>query len=103
MRWLMPSPSTGIGSQASHTRPLFPWDDSEAGIFSPRSRPHEIPLLPLIARRPMTDKQPTKGPALPVSPPTRDEQRPRPAGAPDLHLEEIEEKHVPKDRNIFDK
>jgi len=51
----------------------------------------------------MTDKQPIKGPALPVSPPTRDEQRPRPAGAPDLHLEEIEEKHVPKDRNIFDK
>jgi hypothetical protein len=51
----------------------------------------------------MTDEQPIKGPALPLSPPSRDKQRPRPDGAPDLHLEEIEEKHVPKDRNIFDK
>jgi len=51
----------------------------------------------------MTDKQPIKDAALPVSPPTRDQRKPAAPGAPDLHMEEIEEKHVPKDRNIFDK
>ncbi|HEX5011015.1 MAG TPA: hypothetical protein VFY71_11505 [Planctomycetota bacterium] len=28
---------------------------------------------------------------------------PKPADAPDLRVEEIEERHIPKDRNIFDK
>ena len=53
-------------------------------------------------------KQPSKRTdnAFPVSPPVKpptkqgDSQR---ADAPDLHIEEIEEKHIPKDRNIFDK
>jgi hypothetical protein len=41
---------------------------------------------------------------LPISPPTRKRsERDRADGAPDLHIEEIEEKHIPKDRNIFDK
>lgn len=63
-----------------------------------------LPVPLLIWRSLMSDKQPPiKGPALPVSPPTRDGAKPRQPGAPDLHLEEIEEKHVPKDRNIFDK
>lgn len=41
---------------------------------------------------------------LPVAPPAR-----KPAGkapdedGPDLHIEEVEERHIPKDRNIFDK
>ncbi len=51
----------------------------------------------------MTDKQPIKGPSLPVSPPAKDKRKLAKPGAPDLHMEEIEEKHVPKDRNIFDK
>jgi hypothetical protein len=54
----------------------------------------------------MTGKKerPRKIDAFPISPPTRKGARPtRPAGAPDLHIEEIEEKHIPKDRNIFDK
>ncbi len=41
---------------------------------------------------------------LPIAAPERkrrdDEARP---GLPDLHIEEIEERHIPKDRNIFDK
>lgn len=40
-------------------------------------------------------------PALP-RPPTAKPDAPR-RDVPDLRLEEIEEKHVPKDRNIFDK
>lgn len=38
----------------------------------------------------------------PVKPPTK-QGEPGRDGAPDLHIEEIEEKHIPKDRNIFDK
>ena len=38
----------------------------------------------------------------PVKPPTKKDAS-REDGAPDLHIEEIEEKHIPKDRNIFDK
>ena len=42
-------------------------------------------------------------PALPIAPPARRPPPERPAGVPDLHVEEIEERHIPKDRNIFDK
>ena len=38
----------------------------------------------------------------PVKPPTKQAETHR-DGTPDLHIEEIEEKHIPKDRNIFDK
>lgn len=40
--------------------------------------------------------------ALPIAAPAR-EQPKTPPGAPDLRIEEIEERHIPKDRNIFDK
>jgi hypothetical protein len=39
---------------------------------------------------------------LPIAAPAR-RPPPRPTTAPDLHVEEIEERHIPKDRNIFDK
>ena len=39
---------------------------------------------------------------LPIAAPER-RPAPPPAAAPDLHVEEIEERHIPKDRNIFDK
>ena len=43
---------------------------------------------------------PARPGVVPVQPATRqDAARP----APDLHIEEIEERHIPKDRNIFDK
>ena len=51
----------------------------------------------------MTQKDASKGPQLPVSPPSRDADKKPKDGAPDLRIEEIEERHVPKDRNIFDK
>ena len=39
----------------------------------------------------------------PIAAPAR-RPAPKPApDAPDLHVEEIEERHIPKDRNIFDK
>ncbi len=44
--------------------------------------------------------------AFPIAPPARrGESRPAPTdpAAPDLHLAEIEERQIPKDRNIFDK
>ena len=41
--------------------------------------------------------------AFPIAPPEREAPPPPPPGQPDLRLEEIEEKHVPKDRNVFDK
>jgi hypothetical protein len=41
-------------------------------------------------------------PPLPIAAPARKPARPA-AGAPDLRVEEIEERHIPKDRNIFDK
>lgn len=52
---------------------------------------------------PDTPKQapPTHG--LPLSPPSARKAEPRKKGAPDLRIEEIEEKHIPKDRNVFDK
>ena len=51
------------------------------------------------------DKSRRNDPAFPVSPPVKPATRdagPR-EGEPDLRIEEIEEKHIPKDRNIFDK
>lgn len=48
-------------------------------------------------------KHPLSKTALPVSPPDREPQPEDRPGAPDLHIEEIEEKQIPKDRNIFDK
>ena len=52
---------------------------------------------------------PRRQTSLPISKPEGDAKakaRRRPdgsAGLPDLHIEEIEDRHVPKDRNIFDK
>lgn len=49
---------------------------------------------------------PRARPALPITAPAQQQAaraRRRRAGPPDLRIEEIEEKHVPKDRNIFDK
>ena len=40
---------------------------------------------------------------LPIAPPARRPAAERPPTSPDLHIEEIEERHIPKDRNIFDK
>ncbi len=40
--------------------------------------------------------------ALPIAAPARETPKPA-AGVPDLRIEEIEERHIPKDRNIFDK
>ncbi len=57
----------------------------------------------------MTDRKRKPAPsaldknALPLSPPTRKKDRKGTKGAPDLRIEEIEDKHIPKDRNIFDK
>jgi hypothetical protein len=51
-------------------------------------------------------KTPSKGKrsvALPIAAPERRPEKPGKPGAPDLHIEEIEERHIPKDRNIFDK
>ena len=43
-------------------------------------------------------------PRLPVAPPERKRPAREPADdGPDLHIEEVEERHIPKDRNIFDK
>jgi hypothetical protein len=50
------------------------------------------------------DSMPLGKDALPISAPARSRSKTPPAeGAPDLHIEEIEEKHIPKDRNVFDK
>jgi len=48
-------------------------------------------------------KDPTHRPSLPIAPPQQRDEPARRAGEPDLRIEEIEDKHVPKDRNIFDK
>ena len=49
------------------------------------------------------DQPPARRPGpLPVAAPARKAGDRKP-GAPDLHIEEIEERHIPKDRNIFDK
>ena len=55
-----------------------------------------------------SDNKPSKrsDASFPVSPPVKPPSKKgdaAPDGAPDLHIEEIEEKHIPKDRNIFDK
>ncbi len=54
-----------------------------------------------------SDKQdkssPFKSNPLPVSAPAHRKDDKRPPGVPDLRIEEIEERHIPKDRNIFDK
>ena len=53
-----------------------------------------------------SSKTPIKGkrkPVLPIAAPERSTKKPGKPGAPDLHIEEIEERHIPKDRNIFDK
>jgi hypothetical protein len=50
------------------------------------------------------EKQPLQRNPLPIAAPTREGSRsPTGADGPDLHIEEIEEKQIPKDRNIFDK
>lgn len=51
---------------------------------------------------PDKDKARTKPGQLPIAAPRR-EKPAAPTGAPDLRIEEIEERHIPKDRNIFDK
>ena len=48
------------------------------------------------------DNQPHDKNPLPISAPKRKRDEPT-EGEPDLRLEEIEDKHIPKDRNIFDK
>lgn len=51
-------------------------------------------------------KTPRKGrpiAPLPIAAPDRRTDKAGKPGAPDLHIEEIEERHIPKDRNIFDK
>jgi hypothetical protein len=41
---------------------------------------------------------------LPVAAPSQHKDpRATGKGVPDLHIEEIEERHIPKDRNVFDK
>jgi hypothetical protein len=40
---------------------------------------------------------------LPIAAPARRTDEPARKGVPDLRIEEIEERHIPKDRNIFDK
>jgi len=51
----------------------------------------------------MTRKDEKPDTAFQIAPPARREAgKPQP-GAPDLRIEEIEERHVPRDRNIFDK
>lgn len=50
------------------------------------------------------DAQRPDRPKLPVAPPAKQKSPRKDAGdGPDLHIEEVEERHIPKDRNIFDK
>jgi hypothetical protein len=51
----------------------------------------------------MTRKDGKVDKALPIAPPSRREAKTERPDAPDLRIEEIEERHVPRDRNIFDK
>ncbi len=53
----------------------------------------------------MPDQQPQDKPSAlkPSTPPPPTRRGDTPPAAPDLRIEEIEERHVPKDRNIFDK
>ena len=57
----------------------------------------------MTASRKPAAQDPTHKPVLPIAPPQRRDAPPPRAGEPDLRIEEIEDKHVPKDRNIFDK
>jgi len=51
-----------------------------------------------------TDKSsPFKPNPLPIAAPAHRKDDKRAPGVPDLRIEEIEERHIPKDRNIFDK
>lgn len=50
-----------------------------------------------------TAKQARPFAPMPIAAPERRPKQPGKPGAPDLHIEEIEERHIPKDRNIFDK
>jgi len=56
---------------------------------------------------PKSDSQPDATPlrpdSLPISAPRSRDRKTPTEGVPDLHIEEIEEKHIPKDRNVFDK
>lgn len=58
----------------------------------PKPKPNERP-----------DAAPLRPETLPISAPARRDRQRAPEGTPDLHIEEIEEKHIPKDRNVFDK
>jgi len=51
--------------------------------------------------KPDKDQARSKPGQLPIAAPKR--EKPPAPGAPDLRIEEIEERHIPKDRNIFDK
>ncbi len=46
---------------------------------------------------------PHKRNPLPIAAPAHQKDPGPGKGLPDLHIEEIEERHIPKDRNIFDK
>jgi hypothetical protein len=49
------------------------------------------------------DKPSTTRPGPLPAPPARRPAPDAPPADPDLRIEEIEERHIPKDRNIFDK
>ena len=53
--------------------------------------------------QPQDRPSPFKPNPLPIAAPTRRAAPDAPSAAPDLRIEEIEERHIPKDRNIFDK
>jgi hypothetical protein len=59
--------------------------------------------LSMSASRKPQRKDPTHRPTLPIAPPQKRDDPARHPDEPDLRIEEIEDKHVPKDRNIFDK
>jgi len=57
-----------------------------------------------MSTSPEKDKvNPAQRAPLPIAAPARREKPEPGPGEPDLRIEEIEERHIPKDRNIFDK
>ncbi|MED5330143.1 MAG: hypothetical protein VX916_02520 [Planctomycetota bacterium] len=60
-----------------------------------------MPDTPRQSRRPADPDKPS----LPIAPPSRKgkKESEHSGEGPDLRFEEIEERHIPKDRNIFDK
>lgn len=52
---------------------------------------------------PSDKSSPFKANPLPIAAPAHRKGDKRAPGVPDLRIEEIEERHIPKDRNIFDK